>query len=259
MVSVWQRAREGARFVVVTLVITLAYLSLQQLWLSVVGASSRAGLMEGGGEARLAEEARQLATQSTTLEAHLPSAHRVDAWRLGFLLGYSTEWLGSFAFSSAERQRQARQLAAPMLTRAGTIAGGLGLGTVAVLPVRSAEDFGNLTARVEADESGIAQRVETRLSPRDRHLFLLGMHIGIFVEALDSGADKDPLPIPQTALISRHATLAGVAPQLWKPLGRIPAGSPRSQIVVQYRAVVTALDAALDTGRTGNAPEVGVP
>lgn len=243
-----KRARDGARFVAVTLVLTLAYLGLQQLWLNLVDAGYRAGI--GGSDSRWIDEARQLAGQSQAAEAKLPPSHRVDAWRLGVMLGYSTELIGAFTFSPAERQRQAREIVAPMLARADAIAALLEVGPVDVLAVRTAQDFGNLTGRVEADESGIAARIQAKLSPRDRHLFLLGMHSGLFFASLEFGSEQSPLPSPQTALIARHATLAGAAPGLWQPLQRIPSGNTRAEIVAAYRAAMTIFEGALASGES---------
>jgi len=239
------RIRDGLRFVVVTLALTFAYLGLQAVWENLTNISAKAGLLPGAGEARYVDEAKQLAARSVEAEARLPASHRADAWRLGYLLGYETEWIGSFALSAPDRQQKAREAGAPLLARANEIATALGVGPVDVVPVRTLADFGNLTTRVEADETSIAQRVTSRLSPRAGHLFLLGMQTGIFVASLEVGSEANPLPIPQTTLIAKHATLAGVDPALWKPLQRLPSGDTRKQVVERYRVTVDALDGAL--------------
>ena len=253
------RIRDGLRFVAVTLALTFAYLGLQAVWESLTDISAKAGLFPGAGEAGYADEAKQLAARSAEAEARLPASHRVDAWRLGYLLGYETEWIGSFALSAPDRQQKVREVGAPLLARANAIATALGVGPVDVIPVRTLADFGNLTTRVETDDTGIAQRVTTRLSPRAGHLFLLGMQTGIFVALLEGVSEADPLPIPQTTLIAKHATLAGVDPALWKPLQRVPSGDTRKQVVERYRATVNALDGALVTGGTTVAPAAKTP
>ncbi len=252
MTAAVQRTRDGLRFVIVTLVLTLAYLALSQFWLGLVDVAASAGV--GSNDAAWAQESRQLAVQSEPLEAALLPTHRLDAWRLGFLLGYSTELTGSFTFSPADRQQQARAGAAPLLAQANAIATRYGIGRVDVLPVGTAKDFADLNARVEADESGIAARVTARVSPRASHLYLLGMHCGMFAQALESGSDTSPLPMTQTRLIARNATLAGIAPEAWKPLqGNLAAGTS-AQAVATYRSALSGLANALASSAPAATP-----
>ena len=241
-----RRARDSLRFVFVTLVLTLAYLALSQFWLGLVDVAARVGA--GNTEVAWEQQARQLAVQSEPLEAALLPTHRVDAWRLGFLLGYSAELIGSFTLSPSDRQRQARARAAPMLAQANAISDRYRIGPVDVLSVSTAADFANLNARVEADENGVAARVAARVSPRGRHLYLLGMHCGMFAQALESGGDTSPLPMAQTRLIARNATLAGIAPEGWKPLQRTPEGGTRAQAVATYRSALNGLENSLANG-----------
>lgn len=249
-----QRARDGLRFLVVTLALTFAYLGLQSVWESLTDLTVRAGFLPGSGEVTYADEAKRLATQSAGVEARLPATHRADAWRLGYLLGYGTEWIGSFALSAPERRQKARESGGPMLAQAKGIASRLGVEPVDVLSVRTLADFTNLTARLESDESGIAGRVANRVSPRAAHLVLLGMHTGVLMAQLESGSDENSLPIPQTTLIAKHATLAGIDPVLWRTLQRLPNGGTRKQTIEGYRAAVMTLDRALDDEQADIAP-----
>jgi hypothetical protein len=246
MIASLQRARDSLRFVTVTVVLTLAYLALSQFWLGLVDVAARVGM--GSSDATWAQEASQLAVQSQPVEAALLPTHRVDAWRLGFLLGYSTELIGAFTFSPADRQQQARARAAPMLAQANAISARYGIGPVDVLTVSTAADFAALNARVEADENGLAARVAARVSPRGRHLYLLGMHCGMFAQALESGSDTSPLPMAQTRLIARHATLAGMPSEGWKPLQATLAGGSRAHAVATYRSALNGLENSLATG-----------
>ncbi len=163
--------------------------------------------------------------------------------RLGYELGFAAEFVGSFALSPAPVQARARDVGAPHVAAARALAARLGVGEVEPLPVRTLREFAELNQRYEADEAGLAARIEQQLSPLHRHLFLLGVQIGIASASIEGSGGK--LASPPAALIRRHATLAGVAPALWEPLARETHGEAPAQVVGRYRADLLALGNAL--------------
>jgi hypothetical protein len=110
------------------------------------------------------------------------------------------------------------------------------------LPVRTAADFGQLTQRLEDDAGGVAKRVEHATSPRLRHLFMLGVHVGTELAALESAGHV--VPIPASKLIGKHGTLAGVPEPLWRPLATLPQGE-KAAALAGYRAAIGAVAKSL--------------
>ena len=102
-----------------------------------------------------------------------------------------------------------------------------------------------LAERIEDDENGLGARIETRLTPVHRHLYLLGAHVGAEAAKIESSGGKFALA-PATP-IRRHATLAGVAPALWQPLAADARGETPDQVLARYRAALNALAADLAT------------
>jgi hypothetical protein len=239
-----QRLRAAARFVFVTLAVTLAYLGLQSFWTGTIRLATRAAFVPGADPAAYAGEAARLAEESAAAEARLPQVHRADAWRLGHLLGYASQWSGSFVLAQPQWREKARAAVQPMLADADEVAARLGVGSVDVVPVRTLADWGQLATRIESDETGLAKRVGEKLSPRAGHLLLLGMHTGMFLAQLESAAAHELTPLPPAVPVARHATLAGVDPAAWKPLQRVPEGSPR-EAAERYRAAAAAFEAGL--------------
>jgi hypothetical protein len=136
-------------------------------------------------------------------------------------------------------QAAARQRSAPRLAVARQQAQALGLGEVQPLPVRSLREFTELGARYEADESGLAARVEQQLSPLHRHLLLLGMQVGAEAARVEDSSGRFALP-PATP-IRRHAVLAGISAAVWQPLIAEPRNETPQQVLQRYRAAVDAL------------------
>ena len=238
---------EIGRVLAYTLAIALAFIALERLQLALFTAPAtaallqRVGLLDADPAARLAKEADQVATASRDALQRLPHGHRSAALRLGFELGYISQLVGSYAMSPAEVQAAARQRAAPRLAVARQQAQALGLGEVEPLPVRSLREFTELGARYEADESGLAARVEQQLSPLHRHLLLLGVQVGAEAARVEDSGGRFALP-PATP-IRRHAVLAGISAAVWQPLIAEPRNETPAQVLQRYRAAVDALAA----------------
>ncbi len=147
---------------------------------------------------------------------------------------------------SAENvQAKARQVADPMLLKANELSQVLGLGAVRPVGVRTLDDFGRLTERIEADESGLGDRIARAYSPHHVHLFLLGMHLGAEFARIESTSGSISPPRSQ---IRRHATLTGVPETLWEPLAAAPGYKEQpDEILARYRKGLTDLAANLSS------------
>ena len=194
---------------------------------------------------RLAAEARELAARSRSVGAALPPNHRVAAFRLGYEIGWASEFTGSFAMSEPQRQAQAAAIADAHVRRAHEQARVLGLdpAAVALLPSRTLADFVRLQERFEADENGLAARVEARLTPIHRHLFLLGATVGNDAAKVQGSGGK--MSGAQVDAIRRHATLAGITPSAWQPLVVDHRREAPAAVLDRHRSAVDALTAAL--------------
>ena len=246
---------ETWRVLVYTLVIALAFIALQRLQLAVFNAPGtaallqRAGLLDADPQARLAQQAEQVAAASRDALQRLPRGHRLATLRLGYELGYTSQLVGVYAMSPPEVQAAARQRAAPHVDVARQQAQWLGLGEVDALPARSLREFTELGARYEADENGLAARVEKQLSPLHHHLYLLGAHLGGEMARVDDSGGRFALP-PATP-IRRHAVLAGIESAAWQPLIVEPRDETPAQVVQRYHRAVDAL--AAEVGRMDGA------
>jgi hypothetical protein len=238
---------ETWRVLAYTLLIALAFIALERLQLAVFNAPGtaamlrRAGLLDADPQARLAQQAEQVAAASRDALQRLPRGHRLAALRLGYELGYTSQLVGVYAMAPAEVQAAARQRAEPHLAAARQQAQWLGLGEVDALPARSLREFTELGARYEADENGLAARVEQQLSPLHRHLVLLGAHVGGEAARVQDSGGRFALP-PATP-IRRHAVLAGIDSAVWQPLIAEPRDELPAQVLHRYRAAVDALAA----------------
>ena len=124
-------------------------------------------------------------------------------------------------------------------------------GDVAALPTRNVKEFLALAERIESDENGLAARLEQRLTPLHRHLYLLGAHVGTEAAKIESSGGKFALA-PATP-IRRHATLAGIAPAFWQPLAADARGETPAQVLDRYRAALSALGTELANRDAGDA------
>lgn len=194
---------------------------------------------------RLAAEARDLAARSDRAAAALPPGHRLAAFRLGYEIGWASEFTGSFAMSEPRRQAQAAVIAEVHVEAAREQARILGIEPAAVvaLPSRTLADFVRLQERFEADEGGLAARVVARSTPTHRHLFLLGVTVGNDAAKVEGSGGK--LSGAQVEAIHRHATLAGIAPAAWQALLIDHRNLLPTAVIERHRAAVEALRAAL--------------
>jgi hypothetical protein len=244
------RWSESWRVLAYSAVAALAFFALERLEFALfdlVGADRLLALTRGkAADDRLAAEALDLAERSRRTAA-LPSGHRLAAFRLGYEIGWASEYAGSFAMSEARIQAQAAQVADAHVAFGREQARRIGIDAtgVAALPSRTLTDFARLQDRFEADENGIAARVEQRLTPIHRHLYLLGVHVG--AESAKVESNGGTFALPAAALIRRHATLAGIAPALWQPLAADASGESTAQVLERYRAALNALGADLAT------------
>jgi len=268
MSSMSERWNESWRVLAYSVALALAFVGLQRLELALFSKLGTPELLDmiGAGpardEARLAAEAEQVAARSRMVAAPLPAGHRAATFRLGYEIGYASELVGSFFTSDAAVREQAARIGAAHIAVAHAQAKALGLGDVAALPMRSAAEFFALSTRMEEDENGLGARVEARLTPVHRHLYLLGAHVGAEAAKVESSGGKFALP-PET-LIRRHATLAGVAPALWQPLAAGVRGETPDQVLARYRSALNAMLTGLatrdaDDARTSSTPAAEPP
>jgi len=262
--AISRRWRETWRVLAYSAALALAFIALQRLEFALLATFGTKEVLEriGAGphdEERLAIEAAELAARSQALAARsqalaapLPAGHRPATFRLGYEIGYASELVGSFVTSDAAVREKAAAIGAAHVAVAQQQARALGLGDVAALPMRSAAEFFALGERVEKDENGLGARIETRLTPIHRHLYLLGAHVGAEAAKIESSGGQFALA-PAT-LIRRHATLAGVAPALWQPLAADAHGETPGQVLARYRAALNALGAGLAASETNDLP-----
>jgi hypothetical protein len=251
MTSSSSRWSESWRVLAYAAALALAFIALERLELALFSSFATADVLEriGAGSARdeqrLAAEAEQLAARAKAVAAPLPAGHRLATFRLGYEIGYASELVGSFAASDAPVRAQAATVGAAHIAVAQAQARSLGVGDVAALPMRDAAGFFALSDRLEGDENGLGARIEARLTPVHRHLYLLGAHVGAEAAKVESSRGKFALA-PAT-LIRRHATLAGVAPALWQPLAADARGESPGQVLERYHAALNALGIDLAT------------
>jgi hypothetical protein len=229
------------RFLLVTLGITGLYLALNALWLALT--PSLAALFDARTESAWARDAAAVADAARDADGRLPAATRAAAYRLGFHVGYCSNVLGSVVLSPPEVQSRVREILADRIKAIQDLGNELGIGEVSLLPVSNADEFGRVNDRLDADELGLAARVEKAMSRRHRHLLLLGMHVGVAAALTDMSGGKLQNPLRQ--YIGRHATLAGVPPAGWEPAARVGEGTTPEQQAAAYQAALTALDLAV--------------
>jgi hypothetical protein len=230
--------RRGVRrMLIATIALTLLYIALQELSVAVSSAIQSRGWLATTFQGGLEQEARRLAQQSAAREAQLAPEHRLAAWALGLRLGAAAHFLGTFVRADAARKQQARAAVAPRLRSAQELADFLGIGPVYPLESSTLAQASNLSARIEADEGGIGGRIAERTTPRHQHLYMLGMHVGTTLAALQGNVGV----VVPSAQIGRHATLAGLKREDWEPLARVPSGSTPAEAAARYAAAVSGL------------------
>jgi len=249
---------ETWRVLAYTLAIALGFIALERAQMALftlpgtARVLQRIGWLDADPAAKLQKEAAQVAAASRDALQRLPNGHRLATLRLGYGLGYTSQLVGVYAMSPPALQAAARQRAEPVLASARQQAQALGLGAVEALPARSLREFAELGARYEADENGLAARVEGQLSPLHRHLYLLGAQVGAEMARVEDSAGQFALP-PAT-LIRRHAVLAGIDAAVWQPLIVEPRDETPAQVVQRYRRAVDALAAEVARLDAATAP-----
>lgn len=245
MITTTPKARRGSlrRMLVATIALTLLYIALQELLLGSASVLFSGTWMATVFQRDLDQEARRVAEASVAREAQLTAEHRVAAWWLGVHLGYVSQYLGSFGSSDTPVRQQAREAVARRIGAAQDLAHLIGIGPVSPLESSTAAQFSGLTARIEADEGGIAARIAERTTLRHKHLFLMGMHVGMTRASLQ-GEGWRRVIVP-AAQIARHATLAGVAREQWEPLVRPPSGATQAQAIESYEASARIVQQAI--------------
>jgi hypothetical protein len=252
------RWSETWRVLAYTVAIALAFIALGRLELALFSSLGAADSLAHGGvpseDAALVRQAEQVAAQSRTALERVPG-QRSMAFRIGYDLGFASAFIGSYAMSDPQVQAKARPIGERHVDFARQLAGRLGLTGIAELPVHNPKEYATLNERFEADENGLAAQIESRLSPAHRQLYLLGAQVGGEASTVESSAGE--LTQPPVTLIRRHATLAGVAPELWLPLATGPRGETPGQVLTRYRSALNALAADLaarDAGAAASAP-----
>ncbi len=244
------RPRGLFRFIAATFAVAFLYLALQATWTRLGAVLAQQSWMPAWFTDDLAEEARQIEEQSAQRESQLTPAHREAAYALGFHLGYSAVVLGPGAASNAAREESRRQLL-PEAERARRHVQLLEIGEAKPFDVSTPIKYLRLAAAIEADETGLAARIESRMTPRHKQLFLLGALVGAAAgQVYVASRQPEPAwPVPPPA-IGHHATLAGVPRALWKPLVQLETGLPADQVANTYYDAAIELSRALaESGR----------
>jgi hypothetical protein len=256
MSLVSMRWSETWRVLAYTAAIALAFIVLARIEMALFSEIGVGNMLArpGGGvpseDAALARQAEQIALQSRAALERVPG-QRLYAFRIGYDLGYASSIVGSFAMSAPAVQAKVRPIGERHVALARELAQALDVGAVAELAVRTPKEYVALNDRFERDENGLAARIEERVSPAHRELYLLGAQLGNEAATVESSGGA--MLQPPVTLIRRHATLAGIAPALWLPLALEPRGETPAQSLARYRAALDALGADLAARDAGAA------
>jgi hypothetical protein len=102
-----------------------------------------------------------------------------------------------------------------------------------------------MTQRIEADETGLAERISRAFSLIITTCFCLGCILA--PKPLASKGAAAPIATPR-AQIRRHATVLGIPPALWEPLATAPHRAEQpGEVLARYRNGLTALVATLSS------------
>jgi len=249
---------ETWRVLAYTLAIALAFIALEQAQLAVFKLPAtalllhRAGWLDANPQAALQEQAAQVAEASREALPRLPPGHRTAALRLGQELAYANYLVAGHAMAPPSIKASARQRVSPRLDAARGHAAAFGLGGFDLLPADTLKQFTELCQRYEADENGLAARIEQRASPLHRHLYLLGAQLGCEAARVDESGGRFALP-PATP-IRRHAVLAGIDEAVWQPLIAEPREESPAQVQQRYRRAIDTLMAAVAGQDAADAP-----
>lgn len=240
--------RGSWRLVGAIILLAILYIVVFEVLMNTLRFADSAGWTSTINQPELEEEAKRVAAASAAREAGLTPNHRAAAWQLGVRQGYISQRLGSLRLSGAANQQQAQAALEPMLMEARGFASFLQLDApVAPMESRTLAELTNLSARIESDESGLAARIEQRVSIRHRHFFLFGMHVGVEMAFLD--VESGSRLSPASAEIARHATLAGLPRSVWEPLSRTPSGATPEDMKAAYRAAAKLAAQFIQAGK----------
>lgn len=248
---------ETWRVLAYTLAIALSFIALERLQLAIFTLPATAVLLERFGlrDARpqdaLQAQAKQVAADSRTALARLPQGHRMAALRLGYDLAYANYLVAGYAMAPPQIQADARQRVEAQLAQARRQANTLGVGDIDLLPANSLKQFIELCQRYEADQSGLAARIEQQVSPLHKHLYLLGAQAGC--EAARVVDTKGLHSLPPATPIRRNAVLAGIDEAAWLPLIVEPRDETPAQVMQRYAQAVDGLMAEVARQDAGTA------
>ncbi|MDM0047939.1 hypothetical protein [Variovorax sp. J22R115] len=239
------------RMLLATLALALLYIAVSESFMAL-SMPVMVWYLERDLQPKLEREAAQVAAASAAREATLAPGHRLAAWHLGLNMGYASHVLGGVANSSPSEQQHVRSTLAEHFANAQRAAAFLQVEGPFVLESATVHDAANLRFRIEAADLAMGTLIAARLGPRHRHLFLLGMHVGMHLALLDlqaSIASRDSnsssRPKPPRTLIRRHATLAGLSPAQWEPLATTSATASYQLIAQDYRKAMAAAGLAV--------------
>lgn len=238
------RRVRAVRFVVATAALIGLYVGLDSVafWLFVQGSELRSASKLGLGASQAAIDA--VAQSSRARESALPPTHRLAAFDFGLRMGIAAAMAGQATSPglSAE-QRAAAVREAQDFVDEGDLARTL-IGTrVQVLQSADFGDWSRLPQRIEADEGGIAARIESATTARHRHLYMLGMQVGRAVWA--PRTLRESLGEPLAEAVALHASLAGLPKRLWEPLVYVQPVGKDSERRARYEAAVEVVRQAL--------------
>lgn len=235
------RLRAVFRFTLVTLALAGVYLLLQHFWMGLAGWGQ--DWLQERGQPSLSQQAADVRERSRAAEARLPPERRVQAFRLGFEMGFLAQSLGSVALSDEPARQQMESSVLPRADHADRLAEEMGLGPAHWPRVETLAQFVRLQERFEVDEGGLAARIEARLSPRHRELYLVGVHTGINEVAVR--ATVEAFNDLSVRLMTQHATRASLPPAAFEALTRPPVGSSAEKRLEARRAALRALEVAI--------------
>lgn len=240
------RRVRAVRFVVATAALIGLYVGFDSaaFWLFLQGSDLRSSHALGLGASQAAIDAVERA--SAPREAVLPPSHRLAVFDFGLRMGIAAAMAGqatSPGFTAGQRAAAVRE--AQDFVDEGGLAHTLLGADVRVLQSPDFAEWSRLPQRIEADEDGMAARIESATTLRHRHLYLLGMQIGRTVWS-PKGL-REILGEPLAEAVGSHAALAGLPKRLWEPLVYVQPVGTATERRARYEAAVEAVRQALLT------------
>jgi hypothetical protein len=232
--------RSIGRLALVSLGIALLYIALDA-GLLALGSRVLAGAGSLPGDAaRLDAEAQRIAALAATHPSAARPELRRAAWRVGQAFGIASQARHTAVVVGNPKLAET---ADGVLRDVEEDTRRLGIAPLTALDGRSIAEAAALPQRIDADESGLAARVEAATTLQHRHLFLAGAHTGL--EWMARATPGAPEGRVVAGFIERHARLAGLEPALWQPLID-PPGADAAQRRAAFFAAVAAVEKRLD-------------